>query len=62
MDLPADILITAYHHSGAVLPEKKYVILLKGLKSKFLECLVVKRIVGGILHIEHRFHQPSLNS
>ena len=50
MDLPADVLIAAHHHRRRILPQQENIIVLIGLINVFFKGLVIKRIVGKILH------------
>ena len=56
--LPADVLIAAHHHRRGVLPQQENVIVQIRLVNIFLKGLVVKRIVGNVLHRKHTQTPP----
>ena len=56
--LPADVLIAAHHHRRSVLPQQENIIVQIRLVNIFLKGLVVKRIVGNVLHRKHTQTPP----
>lgn len=53
MDLPADILVAAYHDSWGVFPEQEHIVVPKRLVYIFFESLIIEGVIGNIPHSQH---------
>ena len=53
MNLPADILVAAYHDSWGVFPEQEHIVVPKRLVYIFFESLIIEGVIGNIPHSQH---------